>query len=176
MNSLRKALGYIDKLNPQPSTANAIDEIKYAALTCRYPLETFLAKIQKYEKSLGMGKTDGKIKDIGARASWALVRKEEKFRKLRDDLKIHVATINMMLVTRALEQLDITSIQTDKARGELKHHFECSSMDLSVLKGGVQAQNLTTKNITSMLVKLFEMVSQEIVAPIKGLSEMLVRI
>ena len=176
MRSLRKALGYIDKLKPQPGTANAIDEIKCAALTCRYPLEAFLAKIQKYEKSLGTGKTDGKIKDIGARASWALGRKEEKFIKLRDDLKIHVATINMMLVTRALEQLDITSIQTDKDRGELKHYFECSSMDLSVLKGDVQAQNLATKDNTSMLVKLFEMVSEEIVAPIKGLREMVVKI
>ena len=143
---------------------------------CRYPLEAFLAKIQKYEKSLGTGKTDGKMKDIGARASWTLSRNPEKFTKLRDDLKIHVATVNMMLNTMALEQHDITLIQTAKAHEELKHHLERSSMDLSNLKDDVQAQSLTAKGTTSMVVKIFEMISEEVVAPIQVLCEMIAKI
>ena len=176
LNSLKKALDHVDKLKSQPSPAKAIDEIKCAALTCRYPLETFLAKIQKYEKSLGIGKTDGKMKDIGARACWALGRKEEKITKLRDDLKIHVAAINMMLVTRVLEQLDVTSIQTIKAHEELKHHFEQSSVELSKVKDDVQAQNLIAVTTTTMVLKVLEMISKEVITPITVLREMVAKI
>ena len=176
LNSLKKALDDVDKLKSLHSPAKAIDEIKCAALTCRYPLETFLAKIQKYEKSLGIGKTDGKMKDIGARACWALGRKEEKITKLRDELRTHVAAINMMLSTRVLEQLDVTSIQSNKAHEELKHHFERSSVDLLNVKDDVQAQNLIARNTTSMVVKVLEMISGEVITQITLLREMVAKI
>ena len=176
MNSLRKALDYVDKLKLQPSPAKAIDEIECATLTCRYLLETFLAKIHKYEKSLGIGKTDGKMKDIGARACWALGRKKEKITKLQNDLRTHVAAINMMLVTRVLEQLDVASIQTIKAHEELKHRIERSSGDPFNIKGDVQAQNLIARDSASLVAKLLEMISREVISPIKVLREMVIKI
>ena len=116
------------------------------------------------------------MKDIGSRASWAFGRKQEKFTKLRDNLRFQVATINMMLATRTLERLDATSSQTVEVREELKHHVERSSMDLSNLKDDMQAQTLTVRSNTSMVAKIFEMISEEIVAPIKVLHEMVAKI
>ncbi|KAL8792677.1 MAG: hypothetical protein Q9195_004737 [Heterodermia aff. obscurata] len=180
LESLKKALDHVDKLRSQPRLAKSVEEITSAALTCRYPLETFLAKIRKHEKSLGLGKTEGRMKDMGSTASWALGRKQEKFTKLRDNLTFQVATINMMLVTRALEQLDANSIRAAEAHEELNDHLERSSVELSVrlsnLQGDVQAQSLTVRDNTSIIAKIFEMISEEVVAPIKILSEMVSKI
>ena len=116
------------------------------------------------------------MKDIGSRASWAFGRKQEKFNKLRDNLRFQVATINMMLATRTLERLDVTVAQTAKTHDELAQFLERTSVDLSDLKEDMQAQNLTAGNITSMVIKIFEMISEEVVAPVKVLHEMVAKI
>ena len=69
------------------------------ALACRLPLQDFLAKIQKYESSMGAfaGKS---IKGAGHKAKWAVFLADE-VEKLRALVSAKVLSINLLLNTHA---------------------------------------------------------------------------
>src|SRR4051812_21562755 len=52
LECLQKALTHLDHLQ-QTGDNSQVDSIKFAALSCKRPLEEFLQKIRKYELSLG---------------------------------------------------------------------------------------------------------------------------
>ena len=169
-SSLGRALTQVDKLKGRGDQAIAIDQIKYAALTCRYPLENFLARIQKYEKSLGPGKTAGRLKDAGRKIQYAFGKKDE-VNTLRNYLNLHIGTINILLVRQGLEMLDIASEYIEKNQEELMDRIEFSSKELREVSGNVEAQALAVRENKSMIQKLFWMVSGEIAAPLKSLGQ-----
>ena len=173
--SLQRALIQVDKLKGRGDHAIAIDQIKCAALTCRYPLEEFLSKIQKHEKSLGLGKSMGKIKDAGRKVQYAFGKKNEAD-TLRNYLNIHLGTINMLLVRQGLEMLDVASEQTDKNQEELRDRIEGSSRELRVVKGNVEAQALAVRENQSLIQNLFWMISSEIAAPLKCLGQTVAKV
>lgn len=160
----------MEKLKGRGDQAITVDLIKCATLTCRYPLEEFLAKIQKYEKSLGLGKSVGKVKEVGRKVQYAFGKKDEANR-LRDRLSIHIGTINMLLLRQGLEVLDVGSEQTDENQKELRNRIEGSSRELREVRGNVEAQALATRENSSITQKLFWMVSGDIAAPLKSLSQ-----
>ncbi len=173
--SLQRALSQVDKLKGRGDQAIAIDQIKCAALTCEYPLKEFLAKIQKYEKSLGLGKSVTKIKDAGRKVQYAFGKKDEA-NTLRSYLKIHIGTINMLLVRQGLEMLDVASEQTAKNKEELRERIEDSSRELREVRGNVEAQSLAVRENNSIIQKLFWMVSGEIAAPLRSLNQTVTKV
>lgn len=160
----------MDKLKGRGDQAIAIDQIKCAALTCEDQLKDFLAKIQKYERSLGIGKSVSKIKDAGRKVQYAFGKKDEA-NTLRNYLNIHIGTINMLLVRQGLQMLEVASEQTDKNKEELKERIEDSSRELREVRGNVEAQSLAVRENNSIIQKLFWMVSGEIAAPLRSLSQ-----
>ena len=173
--SLQRALSQVDKLKGRGDQAIAVAQIKCAALICRYPLENFLAKIKKYEKSLGLGKSVGKIKDAGKKVQYAFGKKDEAD-TLRTYLNMHIGTINMLLVRQGLEMLDVASEQTDKNQEELRDRIEGSSRELREVRGNVEAQALAVRENNSIIQKLFWMVSGELAAPLKSLSQTVAKV
>lgn len=165
----------MNKLKGRGDQAVAIEQVQCFALGCRLPLEEFLAKIQKYEKSLGLGKSVGKIKDTAWKFQYAF-RKKDEANKLRTSLNRHIGTISMLLVLHGLEALDIASEQTDKNQGELRSLIEGSSRELRVVRGNVEAQALTISESTSTLRKLFWMLRSDVAAPLKLLSQTMARL
>ena len=165
----------MDKLKGRSDQAIAIGQIKCAALTCRYPLEAFLAKIQRYEGSLGLGKSVGKIKDAGRKVQYAFGKQNEAG-KLRTYLDIHIGTINMLLVRQGLEMLDVASEQTSKNQEELRDRIDASSKELGEIRGNVETQALAVRENTSLIQKLFWMVSGEVAAPLKSLSQTVAKV
>ena len=165
----------MDKLKGRSDQAIAIGQIKCAALTCRYPLEAFLAKIKRYEESLGLGKSVGKIKDAGRKVQYALGKKDEAG-KLRNYLNIHIGTINMLLVQQGLEMLDVASEQTSKNQEELRDRIEASSKELREMRGNTEAQAFAVRENTSSIQKLFWMVSGEVAAPLKILTQTVAKV
>ena len=173
--SLRRALNQVDKLKGRGDQAIAIDRIKCAALTCKYPLEQFLAKIQKYEKSLGLGKSVAKVRDAGRKIQYALGRRDEA-NMLRNYLNLHIGTINMLMLQEGLERLDVASEKSEKNQEETKDGIKVCSRELKGVKGSVEAQVLAVRENNSILQKLFCMVSGEIAAPLKTLSQTVAKV
>lgn len=175
MCSLKRALIQVDKLKGRGDQTFAIDQIKCAALTCRYPLEEFLAKIQKHEKSLGLAKSIGKIRDAGMKVQYAFGKKDEA-NTLRSYLSIHIGTINMLLVRQGLEMLDVASEQMDKIQEELRDIVEGSSRELREVRGNVEAQTLAVRENKAITQKLFWTVIGEIAAPLRSLGQTVAKV
>lgn len=173
--SLKRALNHVEKLKGRRDQATVIDQIKCAALTCRLPLDEFLGKIQKYEKSFGLGKTLGKIKDAARKVQYGFKGNDEASR-LRSYLNIHIGTINMLLVQQGLVMLDVASEQTEKNQEELMDMLEGSSRELREVSGNVEAQALAVRENKSIIQKLFWMVSGEIAAPLKSLNQTVAKV
>ena len=165
----------MDKLKGRGDQAIAVDQIKCAALTCRYPLEDFLVKVQKYEKSLGLGRSVTKIRDAGRKVQYAFGKKDEAT-TLRSYLNIHIGTINMLMVRQSLEMLDVALEQTDKNSEELKERIEGSSRELREVRGNMEAQALAVRENNSIIQKLFWMVSSELAVPLKSLSQTVAKV
>ena len=96
LKTLLVVLQHLDKLHSKISTPAKIDSIKYAALSCRYPLEEFLAKIQHFDASLGVQGRASTFKSTRNKVRWTFGHKDEVSR-LRHYLNIHIDTINMLL-------------------------------------------------------------------------------
>ena len=173
--SLKLALSQVDKLRGRGDQAIAIEQIKCAALTCSYPVEEFLAKIQKYEKSLGLGKSVDKVRDAGRKVQYAFGKKDEANR-LRNYLNLHIGTINMLMLQEGLERLDVASEKSEKNQEETKDGIDSCSRELKDVKGNVEAQVLAVRENKSMIQKLFWMVSGEIAAPLKTLSQTVAKV
>lgn len=175
IGSLKRALSQVDKLKGRGDQTIAVDQIKCAALTCRYPLEEFLAKIENYKRSLGLGRSAGIFKDAGRKVQYAFGRNDDG-NTLRSYLNIHIGTINMLLVRQGLEMLDVASEQTVKNQEELRDRIEGSSRELREVRGNVEAQVLAVRENNSIIQKLFWMVSGEIAAPLKSLSQTVAKV
>jgi hypothetical protein len=176
LECLQQALQHLDKLqNGGSSSSTNLDSIKYAALSCRRPLEQFLGKIRKYNKSLGVWGKDGVIKSTADKLRWGCGQKEE-IRKLQSYLNIHVGTINILLAEYGLEKMDLAS---DKAAAHQLHIHERLEHTRGIIKkisGSLAVQALVVENTQNMLARLFEMISGEFRTSWGSLGEMVAKV
>lgn len=173
LDCLQQALKHLDRLKSDADSTN-ISSIKYAALSCRRPLETFLQKIQKYDQSLGIWGKEGVIKSTADKLRWGLGRKEE-VRKLQSYLNIHVGTINILLAEHGLEKMDLAS---DKAAAEQLHIRERLEDTRSIIKrigDSLSMQALVIQNTHSLLSRLFETVAGELKTTWRSLGDMVAK-
>ena len=174
MHSLRRALSQVDKLQGRGPQAIAVDQIKCAALTCKIPLEDFLAKIQKYDKHLGSEKND-KIKTAARKVQFAFKERNEA-NALRNYLNIHIGTINMLLLRQGFEMLHIASESMDKNYEELRVRIEDSTRELKEVRGNAEAQTLAVKENNSILRKLLWMVNRDYKISLRALSQTVAKV
>ena len=110
LESLDRTLTHIEKL--QGPTA---DNIKCAALVCRYPLSEFLTKIKNCEKTLGVAaKKVSFVETTVEEVHWSLGKKDE-VAKLRNYLNLHIGSIKMQLLGAGLETVTSNSDKGDES-------------------------------------------------------------
>ena len=160
----------MEKLSGQGDQAATIDRIKCHALTCRYPLEQFLNKVESFDKSLGVGKSAGKLKDAGKKIQYAFKTRAEA-NKLREYLKQHIYIINMSLTEHGINLLAVAAEERKENQEELRTRIEGSSKELGEVRDNVETQSLTIRSNNSILRNLFWTVTSEIAAPLKSLSQ-----
>jgi hypothetical protein len=161
LESLRHALVHLDNLQPGDSTSTNIDSIKYAALSCRRPLEHFLGKIQRYDKSLGVWSKEGRLKAVGNKLKWAYGEKDE-IHKLQSYLNVHVGTINILLAEHGLEMMNIASEKLEADNLHIRERLDDTRSIVRWIKDSVSAQALAVKATNSMLSRLFDMITGEL--------------
>ena len=159
----------MEKLKGQGDQAIAIEQIRCIALSCSLPLEQFLAKIQKFEKSLGVGKSAGRLKDAGRKVQYAFGSRDE-VNGIRIYLSRHIEIINMRIGLLGLELLDVASETIDRNQEELRNSIIKSDRELMEVKSMVETLALASRENVSVLKKLFWVITAEIVAPLKSLS------
>jgi uncharacterized protein YoxC len=85
-------------LEPTDGEINHVNAIRGMALACQLPLREFLAKLEKYEASLGPFVVRRGLGVAGLKAKWALFMAEE-VTKLRGVIQGKVISINLLLAT-----------------------------------------------------------------------------
>jgi hypothetical protein len=175
LESLKPALIHLDKLQLGGSFFANLDSIKYAALSCRRPLEDFLAKIKKYDKSLGVGSKEGRLKSAECRLGWAYGQKGH-ICKLQSYLNVHVETINILLAEHGLEMMSIASEKVDADHIHIRERLGNTRSVINWIKDNVLAQALAVKFTNSMLSSLFNMITGEFGRSLKSLEEMAAKV
>ena len=112
---LERALSRLYTLKPAEHELVHLEAIRAAASACKRPLETFLAKLEKFEKRLGTEKAkESRYKGAGRRIQFN-VAFDEDVRELRATLASHVLTIITLLMTQVLCVTSIHNITTMNA-------------------------------------------------------------
>lgn len=175
LESLQQALSHVDKLQLGDSSQTHLDSIKYAALSCRRPLEQFLTKIKKYDKSLGVWSERGPLKSATDKLKWAYGQKDE-IRKLQSYLNVHVGTINILLAEHGLEMMNIDSKKAEADQLHIRERLEDTRNVIYRIKNSVAAQAFAVQTTHTMLSKLFQMVSGEFMTSWKSFGEMVAKV
>ncbi|CAD6591630.1 MAG: hypothetical protein ASARMPREDX12_005284 [Alectoria sarmentosa] len=124
LESLERALSRLYTLKPAERELVHLEAIRATASACKRPLESFLAKIEKFDKRLGtQNAKNSQFKGAGRRLQFN-VAYEEDIKELRTTLASHVSKINLLLMTQILDS--ITTAETDRADHveNLKNLFE----------------------------------------------------
>jgi hypothetical protein len=176
LECLKRALQHLDQIQCSNSALSKnLDSIKYAAASCRHPLEEFLNKIKKYNKSLGIWGKEGVIKGTADKFRWMLGKKEA-VAKLQCYLNVHMGTINMLLAEHGIEMLDVTSEQRETHDLRIHERLEDSRKVIDNIQGNIAAQALALENSRSMLEKLYRMVNGEFTSSWKTLINMVAKV
>jgi hypothetical protein len=95
-DALETTLCGLDQLDDKTGLSTEIYQTKSAALSCRYPLEQFLTKIQRYEASLGPRSRPGLVRGLIDKLTWTFCLKGE-IAQLQSYLHTHISLINVCL-------------------------------------------------------------------------------
>lgn len=178
LECLNHALHHLDRLmtlHGSSSTSANLDWIIYAALSCRRPLQDFLEKIKKYDKSLGLRSNEGTTKTAAAKLRWSFGQ-PDRIRKLQSYLNVHVGTINMLLAEHGLEMLHLESGRAEADRLHIQKGLEDTCVVITRMKEDVVAQAAVVQDNNSMLASLAQMISGEILVSLKSLVDSVVKV
>ena len=99
---LERTLSRLYTLKPAEHELVRLEAIRAAASACKRPLESFMKKLEKFEKRLGTGNEKAnRIKGAGRRIQFN-VAFEEDVKEFRSTLASHVSTINTLLMIQTL--------------------------------------------------------------------------
>ncbi|KAE8446484.1 hypothetical protein EG329_011947 [Mollisiaceae sp. DMI_Dod_QoI] len=175
LESLQHALKHLDKLQIDDSSSANLDSIKYAALSCRRPLENFLSKIKKYDKALGMWSKEGRLKSAANKVRWAYGQKDE-IRKLQGYLNIHVGTINILLAEHGLEMMNLASEKVEADHLRIRERLDDTRSIVNWIKDSVSAQATAVKFTNSMLSRVFDVITGDFRLSFKSLETMVEKV
>ncbi|KAF2664238.1 hypothetical protein BT63DRAFT_104735 [Microthyrium microscopicum] len=176
LECLQKALQHLNELRSTDSVSTNVDSIKYAALSCRRPLEQFLTRIRKYESSLGVWSKGNSVKTAAAKLKWGFGGWHEEVRRLQSYLNVHVATINILLVEHGLEKIDIASGKSEVNHQNVQESIEQTHAAVANVGNSVAGQGALVKGMNTMLGRLFDAISGEFRTSLKSLGDMVAKV
>jgi hypothetical protein len=175
LKSLEAALRRLDHLQSSVPTPTNLDSIKYTALSCRRPLEEFLAEIRGYDKSLGLWAKERAVKGTVDKLRWTF-QPHHRIASLQACLEIHVGAINIMLAKHSLEKLDRISSSIEGYDLHIQERLEDTRVIVDGFKDTIKAQALAVQSNSSILTKLYQIVSGELSASWTSLLNMVAKV
>jgi hypothetical protein len=155
--SLNAALRHLDRLDHGATHSQIIGSIKYTALSCRVPLEDFLTKIKKYDRSLGLWSQSSRIKTVPDKVRWSFGRNDE-IRRLQTYLNVHIGTINILLAEHNLEQMNLHGRKADVNAHQVRQQLDTTNVLLGKFDKHFSGQAMLLRGVHSMLGSLYSLV------------------
>ncbi|KAI1360051.1 hypothetical protein F5Y08DRAFT_344104 [Xylaria arbuscula] len=170
LECLRSALVNLDRLMRHEGS-EILDSIKYAALSCRRPLEEFLIRIRKYDRSLCIQSRLNPIRQAVDKVKFPL-RHGDEIQRLQTYLNVHIGTINMLLTEHGFEKIALAAKQSQAGQLHIKQQLETAATLLDRIRGNISHQRLVVSRGMSMLEKVYRIMSGELQASIKSIGSM----
>lgn len=161
--TLDKVLRSLRDLEATTGNSNTINSIIFTAISCRLPLEKFLEKTQKYEKSLGLWSSSSNVKGAKDKLRWSLSIKDDT-KTLQSYLGIHLATINVLLKVHGLEQSSVTAQDADDRHTEIRAQFDASKLLLSNIEQSTSVHESALQAVRATLEKVNQLVGGDLKA------------
>ena len=174
LEALDRALNQIYSIRPGLHELKRLNGVRALATTCQIPLQQFLTKIQKFNKSLGPWNCRRSRLDGFARgAQWSLMWKEE-VNKLRSTLTPKLRNILILLTSQIVESLAKAELDRANIRDEIlgkvsvqqvileqiKANFAAAESDASVrhsrLADALHSQSRDVKGLDSKIADIFQ--------------------
>jgi hypothetical protein len=175
LETLNSALEHIDTLQRGSEQPAPLDSIKYAALSCRQPLEQFLGKIRKYGRSLDVWAKGGIVQSAADKLKWTFGHKEE-VKKLQNYLNLHVGVINMLLAEHGIAMMTTASEKTEADYVRIREKLQITRTLISGINQSISSQALLIQRVHAMLATLIQMVNGELRTSWQTLGEMVAKV
>jgi len=98
LRTLSKILDELERLEPNEDNLHHVNAIRHLALTCQFPLRDFMAKVDKYEKSLGPFSEQGSTRAAGRKAQWG-VSMTKRVEELQVSLAGNILSLVLLMQT-----------------------------------------------------------------------------
>ncbi|KAH7071624.1 hypothetical protein FB567DRAFT_538512 [Paraphoma chrysanthemicola] len=164
LESLARTLKHLEALQPTESNAAHVNAIRGMALTCRWPLQDFLEKIQKFESTMGVfatGVNPGKA--FGRKSQWAVFMTDEVAR-LRTATGAKFLSINLLLAIHTSESLSRVEAQQQKSHATLLASVLDLRSQATCANATLQSTQITVDNIAKSQQQNHEAIKQSMVS------------
>jgi hypothetical protein len=159
--SLEAALRHLDRLENNTTVPTRLCSIKCAALSCRFPLEEFLAKVTKYEKSLGVWNKSYTVKSTTDKLRWKFGLTDD-VKRLQIYLNMHIGTINILLAEYGLEKMDIANQRAEADAEQVRNQLHDTNVILEDVSRSLSTQALLFRTVHSMVGGIHRLVCGEL--------------
>lgn len=174
LECLRSVLVHLDRL-VQNETSQVLDSIKYATLSCRRPLEEFLTRIRKYDRSLCTQSKPNPIREAIDKVKFPLGHGDE-IRKLQTYLSVHIGSINILLAEHGFERISLAARESRADHLQIKQQLETTTSLLDRIHSNISYQALAVSKGMSMLEKVYKIMSGELQASVKSFGVMVAQV
>lgn len=175
LDCLHRALLHLDQLQLHGPSSTNLASIKSTALSCQYPLQEFLEKIKKYDKSLGLQSKEGAFRGAGDKLGWAFGQKAE-ISKLQGYLNSHIGTINILLAVHGFEKMDLASETAKADQLNIVKRLEDTQGIITHVQDSVTAQAQVVQTTNTMISRLFQMISGDFRISLESLGEVVAKV
>ena len=176
LECLDKTLCNLDRLTlSKHQPPEVLNSIKFAALTCRQPLEDFLNQIRKYETSLGTLAVDAPVKSVAHKLKWTFGKKSQ-VAKLESYLSVHVANINMLLSVYGIQTLELTSKTGEAQQLFVQEQLKETQGLIKGIEGNISIQTAVLQENQNMITTLFKAIRDDFPGSLRALINMVGRV
>jgi hypothetical protein len=173
--NLDKALNHLDGLcHRGRRTEQILDSIRFSAVTCRQPLESFLKKIKKYDTSLNATSARNKLRAFPRKLQGQFSMKEE-CQRLQSYLNLHLSSINALLLQYGLDTMELEGKAAVESSNEVKGLILAAREKIDQVSGDLSLQGQLITQTNGVIEKLIA-TTAEWSGPWKALHEMVSRI
>lgn len=151
LHGLQHALNVIEHLQCLPEQTPMVDGLKVAPLNCQFVLDNFATKLKKYEASLDVGRSRGRLIDGATKMKWSLTMKTD-VQELRAYLSAHTSSLNMRLTVAGLLTSTAQNKSLQDSQSRIEHELESAQVTLNRVKDGLDAQGSLLKGTLWRLV------------------------
>lgn len=145
-----------------------VNGLKVAALNCQFVLDNFATKLKKYEASLDVGRSRGRLLDGATKLKWSWMIKMD-VQELRAYLSAHTSSLNMRLTIAGLSTSTAQNKSLQDSQSRIEHNLESAQVTLNSVNDGLGTQGSLLKVSSWMLWRLVNKITGDVVPQLKAI-------